>query len=287
MMTPASLKDSIVAPDGTRLGALSVKIPYNEKPCGNCNEPTGKTYWAMYRGSSQQTKVLKETQVVEGSMHAAMLARYQVGADAVDSNDGIFRSNYLHAAAFPNDECEAWTKKDTEKSNKSARCRRDISCKWNNAVKICEKKGFVEYPQTLPDWVGILALNHYQKRARGACKWKSNVVKTTGSIFVNKHFDRSERRLVLLDRCTPPQSVHRVQDVTLATEGPLIWEKLSEIFGPEAKQYQLDEQHRYRDMVAKFMKAHPEHYVDSDIPDAPWHPPNRSLWGPGVHAHRT
>ena len=273
-MSPDVLKDTVVAPDGTTLSRGSFRIPRNEKPCGNCNTPTLVTFWTMYNGLQQQTTVLKETTIVAGSMHAAMLARWNTGIEAAKIGNGIFRSNSLHAVAYPDDKCKSRTKRG------SRQCRRDKNCKWSKVDNTCEEQGLAFLPDPLPDWVGILALNHYQKRSRGVCKWKAHVVKQKGSIFVNQHNDRSLNRVANMERCRPSATAPHVQDLTLATEAPLIWAKLTEMFGPEAKGYQLDEQHKYRDMVAEFMKAHPEHVEGSTLADTvmPGTADHRSQW---------
>ena len=148
-------------------------------------------------------------------MHSDMLARWNVGSEAAKAGN-ITRT---------------WSFVKSEQENMDAQ----------------------RLPKTgpLPDWVGVLALNHYQ-RSYGECTRKADFVQSAGSIFAVSKMNVRTRGQTLHKRCRINRG-KGTDDTTLASEAPFIWEKLTEMFGREAKEHQIHVQRIYRQHVSDFL----------------------------------
>lgn len=252
LMAPEPLKHSIVAPDGSPLAAgTTERMSFR---CKGCQASSEKCFRKMQEGLAAQVRVLKLVEVVESGreemqthgsrkrrtpfskrvqahskMHADMVARWDVGsAAAANVNISI-------------------TKSFSDK-------REGHTMDAQNVVQT----------GTLPSWIGVLALNHYQ-RSHGECRRKAEFVKQSGSIFAGSQYMIRQRSNVLKKRCqfnglkAGGKNLERVlahkgsEDTTLANEAPLIWAKLEEMFGKDAKPYQYELQQYYRNSVKEFL----------------------------------
>ena len=256
MMAPDSLKHTVVTPDGTSIA--NGTVDRMEYTCHACYTPSRITFLVMQHGVASQVAVLKESTVSVGyeanytqrtrkrhrkknrnrtlpdhdrqerdvqsqgsrarsAMHAGMLARWEVGSKAANDENTT----------------RTWEFTNKEQTGLNA-----------NNVPRTEK---------LPSWVGVLALNHYQ-RSYGECMRKADFMRETGGIFADRKFLHRTRANTLLKRCTEHRSTRvGVDDTTVANEVPRIWEKLVELFGNGAKEHQYHVQRAYRQHVFGFL----------------------------------
>ena len=262
MMTPDSLKHTVVAPDGTSIANGTDERMMHK--CHACRASSRVTFLEIEQGLVDQIAVLKETVVLDRSsgepnyghppphirhrrqerdshrqgsrtrstMHADIIARWEAGSKSVDHKNATRTCEFTKAAQTGMDAYSV-----------------------SHGVLRTEK---------LPSWVGVLALNHYQ-RSWGECKRKADFVHNKGSIFAQTGYLVRARSKTLIKRCaySGVNAVGKkgerrlkkfgVNDTTVANEVPRIWEKLVELFGSGAKEHQYHVQRTYRQHVFRFL----------------------------------
>jgi len=252
LMAPEPLKHSIVAPDGSPLAAgTTERMSFR---CKGCQASSEKCFRKMQEGLAAQVRVLKLAEVVESG-------REEMQTHGSRKRRTPFSKRVQAHSKMHADMVARWDVGSAAAANVNISITKSFSDKREGHTMDAQK---VVQTGTLPSWIGVLALNHYQ-RSHGECRRKAEFVKQSGSIFAGSQYMIRQRSNVLKKRCqfnglkAGGKNLERVlahkgsEDTTLANEAPLIWAKLEEMFGKDAKPYQYELQQYYRNSVKEFL----------------------------------